>query len=60
MARQNEPATLESFDRFPPTVTRHEEYDDGVIDLIFLDEGDRENPRFARLYPGDEESELHL
>ena len=59
MARQNEPATIESFDRFPPTVTDHQEYDDGVIDLIFLDEGTRENPRFARIRP-DGEPELHL
>jgi len=59
MTRQNEPSTLERFDRFPPTVTDHQEYDDGVIDLVFLDGGTRENPRFARIRP-DEESELHL
>lgn len=52
-------ATLANFDRFPPTVTDHTQYDDGV-DLHLLDSGTQEEPRFVRIYDDDRETEAYL
>jgi len=46
-----------AFERFPPTVVDHTEYDDGVIDLELLDPGTEEEPRFIRVFPEEHEKE---
>lgn len=41
--------TLKHFDKFPPTVTGHTEYEDGV-DLHLLDSGTDDDPRVIHIF----------
>jgi len=43
---------------FPPTVVDHDTWKDGVTDLLLLDDGTEQEPRFIRVHP-DEGLEGH-